>query len=313
MSSQQLFLLVLCTVLAIGAVPGLIMGPPARPLPVQSSQSTQGESKADTGSANQSSPGTTASSGIPETRLILEQSTTEEKEKIRFARKININEAGKDRLLTIKGLGPATAEKILNFRRKGNVFYRVEHLDQIDGIGTRTIEDLRPYVTVGKKYRSRQSEKNESENRKIDLNTADQSRLTTLPGVGTTTAERILGYREQYGGFRKPSDLKNITGIGDVTYQRIEDKVKTSPVSGIRSQKDPSFESRRSSAGGSVNVNNASKSDLESLTGIGPVTAGRIVNYREENGSFGSIDDLKDVKGIGSVTVEKLKSQATAN
>ena len=55
-----------------------------------------------------------------------------------------------------------------------------------------------------------------------------------------------------------------------------------------------------------VNVNTADVKMLaENIVGVGPKLADRIVNYRKENGAFESIDDLKNVKGIGPKLVEK--------
>lgn len=58
-----------------------------------------------------------------------------------------------------------------------------------------------------------------------------------------------------------------------------------------------------------ININKATKEELTKLTGIGPVMAGRIVAYREKNGPFGSEEDIKNVKGIGDKTFEKIKNE----
>ncbi len=56
-----------------------------------------------------------------------------------------------------------------------------------------------------------------------------------------------------------------------------------------------------------VSINDSDRDDLITLPGIGPLTAEKIVNYREEFGKFNSIDELMKVKGIGPKTFEKLK------
>jgi len=56
-----------------------------------------------------------------------------------------------------------------------------------------------------------------------------------------------------------------------------------------------------------VNVNKAGIEALESLPGIGPVYAGRIIKYRQEHGGFKSVEELKKIKGIGEKRLETLK------
>lgn len=60
-----------------------------------------------------------------------------------------------------------------------------------------------------------------------------------------------------------------------------------------------------------VNINTAGKDELISLPKIGPVSAERIIRYREEFGNFNDIDELKNVKGIGTKTVEGLRNMVT--
>ena len=56
-----------------------------------------------------------------------------------------------------------------------------------------------------------------------------------------------------------------------------------------------------------ININTANESELSSLPGIGDATALKIINYRNENGKFSSIDDIKNVKGIGENKFENIK------
>jgi len=60
-----------------------------------------------------------------------------------------------------------------------------------------------------------------------------------------------------------------------------------------------------------VNINHAGTEDLETVRGIGPSLAVRIVNYREENDGFDSLEDLTNVRGIGQAKLQKIKSQVT--
>jgi competence protein ComEA len=60
-----------------------------------------------------------------------------------------------------------------------------------------------------------------------------------------------------------------------------------------------------------VNLNTATQSQLETLPGIGPKAAQRILEYRQKNGSFKKIEDLMHVKGIGEKSFLKLKPLIT--
>lgn len=59
----------------------------------------------------------------------------------------------------------------------------------------------------------------------LNLNEADRSDLKQLNGIGTVLSGRIIDYRKKHDGFDSVSDLKNIYGIGDVTYQELRSKV----------------------------------------------------------------------------------------
>jgi competence protein ComEA len=65
------------------------------------------------------------------------------------------------------------------------------------------------------------------------------------------------------------------------------------------------------SAAGLININTASATELEALSGIGEVLAATIVEYRTQNGPFAAVDDLLDVSGIGPATLDEIRDQVT--
>lgn len=60
---------------------------------------------------------------------------------------------------------------------------------------------------------------------RIDLNTADAALLETLPGIGEVLAQRIIAYREAYGGFRSVEEIMNVKGIGEGKFADIKDLI----------------------------------------------------------------------------------------
>ena len=65
------------------------------------------------------------------------------------------------------------------------------------------------------------------------------------------------------------------------------------------------------SPGGKVNLNTATLAELDTLPGIGPAIAQRIIDYRTQNGDFKTIDDLKKVRGIGDALFSQIKDSIT--
>lgn len=62
---------------------------------------------------------------------------------------------------------------------------------------------------------------------------------------------------------------------------------------------------------GKININTATQTELELLTGIGPSTAGKIISHRNKNGNFEKIEEIKEVAGIGEAKYEMIKEEIT--
>ncbi len=60
---------------------------------------------------------------------------------------------------------------------------------------------------------------------KVNINTANKEKLETLPGIGETTAQKIIDYREANGKFKTIEDIKNVSGIGETKYESLKDKI----------------------------------------------------------------------------------------
>lgn len=60
---------------------------------------------------------------------------------------------------------------------------------------------------------------------KVNINTADEKELDTLPGIGPAMAKRIIEYRETEGSFQQIEDIKKIRGIGEAKFSKMKDKL----------------------------------------------------------------------------------------
>lgn len=73
----------------------------------------------------------------------------------------------------------------------------------------------------------------------------------------------------------------------------------------------PAPEETRPASSGIVNVNTATAEELQTLPGIGPVLAGRIIDYREQTGGFQTVGELANVSGIGEKRLEEIWDHVT--
>lgn len=146
----------------------------------------------------------------------------------------------------------------------------------------------------------------------VNINTASQSELESLPGIGPSKATAIIQYRTDHGPFTSVDQLDNVSGIGAATLNNIRAQVEI----GDGQTVTPASESASAPASGStqagaVNINTASGAQLETLSGIGPSKAAAIIADRDANGPFSSCSDLQRVRGIGAATVAGLAGGCT--
>lgn len=80
-------------------------------------------------------------------------------------------------------------------------------------------------VVEGEKDTSENASNSNTISGKVNINTAKQTELETLPGIGASLAQRIMEYREKNGKFKKKEEIKNVKGIGDAKYSNIEEYI----------------------------------------------------------------------------------------
>ncbi|KRG15525.1 hypothetical protein ACA30_05370 [Virgibacillus soli] len=70
-------------------------------------------------------------------------------------------------------------------------------------------------------------EMNSNNDEKVNINQADAAELETLPGIGPSKAATIIQYREENGSFKEIEELMNISGIGEKTFEKLKEQIRT--------------------------------------------------------------------------------------
>lgn len=89
----------------------------------------------------------------------------------------------------------------------------------------KTIEDGEQIIVNSKIAQQPETSQSSTNNGKININTADLATLQTITGIGPSTAQKIIDYRNSNGKFKSINDLKKVSGIGDKTFEKLKDKI----------------------------------------------------------------------------------------
>jgi competence protein ComEA len=254
------------------------------------------------------------------------------------AAKVDINSATQAELEAVKGIGPVTAQKIIENRP----YKSVTDLKKA-GLSSKEITAFKPYLTAKKPaaaaaapQAAKTVEPGTAKTAKgakaakptpgtpVDLNTADQKTLESLPGVGPTLAKRIMAARP----IQSLDELAKVKGMSKTKVAAFKDKVTFGPAAlaaptaqpapmtpaAPAAAKTPAAPASKGKAaapklapGEKININTASEADLDKLPDIGPVKAKAIIAGRP----YKTPEDIMKVKGIKEGIYNKIKDHIT--
>jgi competence protein ComEA len=137
----------------------------------------------------------------------------------------------------------------------------------------------------------------------------------TMPGVySSSQGERVIDVIQRAGGLTENADESQVNfaeHVQDAMVIYIPAKGEEGVTVPTGTTVNPSNTGGTSGNQAKINLNKADETQLQNLPGIGPSKAAAITEYRETSGPFKSVEDLKDISGIGDKTFEKLKDLIT--
>jgi competence protein ComEA len=122
---------------------------------------------------------------------------------------VNINKDDTAAFISLPGIGSKLAARIISFREKLGGFYSIDQLGETYGLADSVFKKIRPYLKV------------DGSLKKLNLNTASKEELKTHPYIKWNLANAIVEYRNQHGNFKSLEELKNISLVDEVTFNKI--------------------------------------------------------------------------------------------
>jgi competence ComEA-like helix-hairpin-helix protein len=163
--------------------------------------------------------------------------------------RIDPNTAGVDELDRLPKVGPALAQRIVDWRQSHGPFRTMADLDAVPGVGPALLRDAGPHLALApapERPPARDSSQTAASvadwDRSprnvttgppaasvLDLNRATAEELAGLPGIGPALARRVVEWRQQHGPFATVDDLEKVPGIGPATVERLRPRVRATP------------------------------------------------------------------------------------
>lgn len=203
------------------------------------------------------------------------------------------------------GIKPHTAQTIQKYISKGGQFHKPDDIKKIWGLSPKDAERLIPYVSIKevkkeylqyerKEYPDQKNYSTKYPVQKIDINLADTSQYVSLPGIGSKLSKRIIAFREKLGGFYSIDQVGETYFLPDSTFQKIKPYLILN-----------------SKAIKKMNINFASVDEMKSHPYIKYNIANAIFQYRQQHGSFNSVEEIKKIMTVTDDFYDKIFAYLT--
>jgi DNA uptake protein ComE-like DNA-binding protein len=204
------------------------------------------------------------------------------------------------------GLNKRSASIWIKYTSKGGHFKKAEDVLKIYGLPEDWFAQAKAYIQIQAKSDLEAGEPEKSnyssfEGKKfskkgvqpcvpIDVNTADTAAWQSLRGIGKVLANRIIKFREKLGGFYQVDQVKETFGLADSVYQKIRPCLQLNT---------PTLKP--------LLINQASFNELAGHPYLGFKAAKAIMNWKDQHGPFGKMEDLEVLVALEREKLEKLK------
>lgn len=186
------------------------------------------------------------------------------------------------------GLSPRALDALYSYRDSGHTLYGAKTLQRVTSLSDSTLRRLRPKL----RFPPRPARPSPKPGRapRLDLNSATAEQLREVPGVGPVLSARILKFREALGGFQDASQLLDVYGLPPEVAERLIATFQLATAPEIRR----------------LNLNTASTGELAGLLYLTPDMARALVAWRQQNGPFQSLDDIRKALDLPRDKIERI-------
>ena len=195
----------------------------------------------------------------------------------------------------VLGLSPAELDRLFSFREQGKFVNSAKEFQKVTQVSDSLLNEVSPYFKfpewAGKSQTVKKAtSKPATETNIKDLNAATAEELRQVFGIGATLSERIIKFRDRLGGFLVNEQLYDVYGLEPGVVKKALSK----------------FQVLEAPTVAKINVNTADAKELSRLVYIKSSLASNIVEYRDKNGLFASLQEVTRVDGFPTEKLDRI-------